>query len=123
MASSIEQILDVIAPKFKDNVNKQTYIDLAKNRTSTCYGESYNEAVALRSAHMLTLDTNALALADGGGPISQKREGDLSISFAVNNSKDSDSDLSQTMYGRRLLGLRKGKIIPISVIGDFNLPC
>lgn len=106
-------ILDIIAPQFKDDTDKASFISLARGQTSSCfYGTKTEQAVALRTAHMMALRDIAEAQASlgGAGEIASKREGDLAISFHKSsaNGESKDADLNLTSYGKQLIGLRAG---------------
>jgi len=115
---SIEVILDAIAPEFVLNVNKSTFINLAKCQTSTTFfGECYNLAVALRTAHMLSLSLRSGA----GGQVTNKSEGDLSIGFSSYGGSKGKGYLDQTSYGLQLLDLLNQKSSGFSIISDATL--
>ncbi|MCK4818387.1 DUF4054 domain-containing protein, partial [bacterium] len=58
---SASAVLSVIAPQFDSTPNRDTYLQLAENQTSRCwYGSNADQAVALRAAHMMALNTSAL---------------------------------------------------------------
>lgn len=113
-------ILSAIAPQFDADSNRSTHLQLATKRTnSTCFGENYNYAVALRAAHTLTLYQRAQSTGGAAGSVTDKREGDLSISFSAGG----DSDLDLTSYGKELKGLIKGNIVATDVCGLKNIIC
>ena len=109
---SAETILDTIAARFASDPNKGTYLSLARARTGANYGSSYDLAVALRAAHMMTLSARNEGEA---GPVTQKREGALAVSFAEGD--ETNDDLAQTHFGRQLAGLRRGKVLAMGVTG------
>lgn len=108
---SASTIMDTIAPQFATDPNKASTISLARIQTNRCfYGTKTEYAVALRAAHMLTINKiSENEHVQGGGEIASKREGDLSVSFhkSSDNGKSQD-DLSLSKYGRQLKGLRAG---------------
>jgi len=110
--ATASEILTAIAPQFDDVAGRQVALDLAESRTSsTHFGATRSEAVALRAAHNLALDTSSSREDGSAGPITSKSEGDLSISFgsSAQGSGYMDPDLSQTMFGRRLIGLLRSR--------------
>jgi len=119
------QILSAIAPQFDTDTNRATHIQLAVLRTSTtCFGDKYEYAVALRAAHTLTLSNLASSgvSSGGSGGITSKREGDLSISFGGTSSTGVSGDLGQTSYGVELQNLIDGNILGIRITG-LNVKC
>ena len=121
---TVEQILETIAPELTSDTEKNNHITLARQRTSTCFGDNYNYAVALRAAHTLTLKNNAQnGLAGSVGGITSKREGDLSIGFGGQSATGIKGDLGTTSYGVQLDELIKGNITGISVVSQRSIPC
>jgi hypothetical protein len=114
---TVVQILNAIAPQYIDAENKDVLITLAKQRTSREYFKlNYTLAVALRTAHLLELSSNAKNGYSGGGVITSKSEGDLSVSFGtVGNHYNKYPDLAGTSYGRQLIDLIMGNGIPVTV--------
>jgi hypothetical protein len=112
------QILDIIAVQFINDPNKETYIQLATLRTSQDYfGDNYQYAIALRSAHMLETNSNAQSGIGGGGIITSEREGDLAVSYGSTGSiYNRYPDLATTSYGRQLVDLIMGSGLPITVV-------
>ena len=125
MALSVEQIFNAIAPGYAADADKATYIELAEMRTSTCaFGTNYNQAVALLAAHLIELAKGDDHAGSGGaGPVTGKKEGQLSISYGSGSSENDDSDLSMTKYGRQLQGLRRGNIAAVGVTGGADTGC
>lgn len=96
-----EEIILIIAPTMSSTAGYATYIELAKQMTSSgFFGTNWNMAVALRAAHMWTLNSIR-----GGqsGVITYLMEGRLSKSFGgVGVIRE---ELQLTNYGMQLLGL------------------
>lgn len=115
----VKDIMTALAPQFPDNALRDVCIELATERTSTtAYGTKRNQAIALLASHIIDLTSPTGIYAGGGaGAIASKREGDLAVAF--DTSANSNEDLSQTKYGKLLLGLRKGCISPMFVTGSF----
>lgn len=120
MSYSISEILSAIAPQFNSDTKKDIHIDLAKRRTSlTAFDtDKYQYAVALRAAHTLTLTKLEQDFPNASGAITQRSEGDQSISFY--KGKEEDEYLSLTTYGKDLLGLIKGTILPLDLVNRYN---
>lgn len=113
------EIFDAIAPKLAANSAKLVYLQLAEDRTSPCFfGANRSQAVALRAAHTMSLFLDPLRAGGTGGAITQKAEGDLSISFGAAQGSTVDNDLSQTSYGRQLDGLIRGSGAFVGVSGN-----
>lgn len=119
-------IVAALVPKYASDARLATFLALAEQRTSQVRASGWSEekrtqAVAYRALHMLTLaDTRPLGEA---GSIQSKREGELSLNFAQQTRTSSgisvDPDLEQTQFGRQLIGLIKGTIVPFSLAGDI----
>lgn len=112
-------ILDVIAPEFAGNADKNDHLALAALRTSsTKFGDKYNYAVALRAAHTLTLADPVYG--SSSGAVKSRKEGDLSISYG--STKGVNGYLSQTSYGIELAGLIRANIGAFSLTGLQSIP-
>jgi hypothetical protein len=59
----------------------------------------------------------------GAGPVTSKKEGQLSISYGSTGKNDDDSDLGLTKYGRQLQGLINGNIAAVGVTGGCDKGC
>jgi hypothetical protein len=121
---SVQSVIEVIAPQFKDNENLDTYIQLAECQTNRCwYGCKADLAVALRVAHTMTL--NITRPNGDAGAIASKKEGDLSISYGKNSNNGGDSNLDQTHYGVQLQDLMKQGNAFVGITGGTGLcgPC
>jgi hypothetical protein len=122
---SASTVFDAIAPSLASDPNKALFLTLAVDRVSSCRfaGTKYDLAVALRAAHDLTLakQTESGLRANGeAGAVTSKREGDLSVSFAGSAGVTaSNSDLDQTVYGKRLKGLMRGTVPAVGVTGGY----
>ena len=126
------EVIQVMSPDLAAHAMVEQFIALAKIRTANVRAGGFNEekwalAVALRAMHMMTLQlTRPLGEA---GSIAMKIEGKLHLSFSdkalqisASNGSTIDLDLSQTQYGRQLVGLIKGTFVPYSVAGTFAVP-
>ena len=125
MSQSASSILDIIAPQYTTDPNKASFIVLARGRTNTCvFGDNTELAVAYRAAHMMAKRDIASDTGGGGGQLAGKREGDLAITYHKSSSGGStDSDLSETSFGNDLLGLMKGNIPAVGVLGGNDDGC
>lgn len=130
MALTAQQILDAIAPQFKDNVLAPVLLEVADERTAPASSYGWSEqrrrhAVALRAAHLLVMSTDEAFSLGGGGGVSKKREGDLQIDYRVTAAKvyDQFPDLAQTNYGTELIGMIRASQIPIGVTGGRSVLC
>ena len=114
------EVLSAIAPAYGSNPASAVYLELAAERTSgTFFGTRYSHAVALRAAHMMAVNLDPLRANGVAGTITQKQEGDLSISFGAGNAGTiTDADLAQTSYGRQLDALIKGSGAFVGVSGN-----
>jgi hypothetical protein len=83
----------------------QLYIDEAANFISEdIWGDDYNLGLYYLTAHLLS----SLVPASGGGagaagPVSSRRVGDLSVSFAVAASATTTASFAQTSYGQMFM--------------------
>lgn len=81
-------------------------VTLSKLHTSQKYfGDLYSYAVALRTAHMLTVSDRE----GSSGNLQGKREGDLSVNFGISGSLDTRLDV--TSYGSMLMDLIRTRSI------------
>lgn len=126
MSLSIQQIIDIIAPQYSSDSALTNTIVIATQRTSEdAFDVNYNYAIALRTAHMLTLrDLNSGGVNSGTGGtvgnITSKKEGNTSINFGTlagisGTTGNKGGDLQLTRYGIELLGLIAGNILGFSV--------
>lgn len=125
MARTAAQRFDVICPEFKDHADKAAYLEMADELTSAASSCGWNDAkrtqaVALRAAHMMTLSLSPERAGGTGGQITQKREGQLSLSFGGNSSTRRAGDLDQTSYGIQLQALISGSFLLIGTTGDYD---
>ena len=103
---SAESILDAIAPQFKNNADKSTFLTIATSLTSQCYfGAQYDYAVALRAAHMLTLTNRPGGSSGVSGSVTSLKEGDSAIGFGSAGNTAGSGDLTTTSYGQQLKSL------------------
>jgi hypothetical protein len=119
MAASIDQIVATF-PGIKNDPEMVVYIELAKNQTSSVfYGDRYNHAVALRAAHDLIMSNPEKYASLMSGGIVSKKQRNLSVEYG-RSSGDNNTDksgLSQTTYGKQLLGLMRMSNTTMGAIG------
>ena len=126
MALTASQRFDIICPEFKDHADKSAYLEMAAEMTSAASACGWNDAkrtqaVALRAAHLMTLNLSPERAGGSGGPITQKREGELSLSFGWSSSASrSIGDLEQTSYGLQLQALISGSFLFIGTTGGCD---
>ena len=126
MSMSSSEIFDSVAPAYATHVAKADFLAMAEERTSTSgFGLKRPYAVAYRAAHEMVLTFSASFAGGTGGEIASKKEGDLTVSFFKTTTGGSASstiqtELGQTTYGKRLIGLMKGNILSVGVTGDSN---
>jgi len=124
MSYTIDQWIAIKCSDLDSDSDKQQWIDGAKlHINQDSYGSKYNICVALRACHDFTVKQQQQDRISSGaaGPITSKREGDLSINFANNSSKsDIEAYLGLTTYGLELLSIQKGTLSRFGVTGDDN---
>ena len=102
---SVLTVLETIAETYSVNPKVNNFIALAELQTNRCwFGTKADYAVALRTAHMMSMTTSSLRNNGEAGAVSSKKEGDLSITF---NTGTDTSDLSQSHFGKTLMELQK----------------
>jgi hypothetical protein len=114
---SASAILSIIAPQFDSTAGRDNYLAYAELQvTEDFFGDKYDLAIGYMAAHLLTIDTNVALIGLSTGGITNKREGDLSVTFSNTKEKGTDSILGQTSYGRQFLQLRNscGPFIGVS---------
>lgn len=108
---TIAGIIGVKAKQFSADPRLSDLIEIAKLQTSSCFGDKYNLAVALRVCHWLALE--ARNGGDGGsstsgsgtsGVLKSEKEGDLARSYEIGKFGE-NSDLASTTFGQELLSL------------------
>lgn len=112
---SVDEILAVICPKILTVAGYNVYVDMATNRTASNYfGDRYNEAIALRAAHMYVLNT-----VRGGqaGVETYKMEGRLAISYGGTGVIRDELEL--TNYGMQLKALIRSCQAAVTTTSDY----
>ncbi len=104
------------AAKTDDEVN--TMLELAKPHVTVRFGSFYEQALSYYAAH--TFAINALITENGGasysltaGEIVSEKEGDLSRSYAQQQTAGKTDLLDKTYYGKEFKALAKKCIVPV----------
>ncbi len=115
MALTATQIISTICSGLAADPDLEVYLEMAENQTSnTHFGVNRSRAVALRAAHMWSLNSPYRNNGEAGA-VQSKTEGRLSLSFSVPGDKL--DDLNQTHYGVQLRNLIRSSSPAIRVIG------
>lgn len=95
----------------------ERWLDQASRRVNdTQWGEKADDGVLWLTAHLLKLQCQISGGATAAaGPISQKRVGDLSVTYALPKGRLSESFLASTTYGQYYLDLLR-TIFPTRVL-------
>jgi hypothetical protein len=120
------EILRLLAPEFSsisDEVITQ-WIELFTPLVSANrFGNTYNQAVALLTAHKLKMagyGDNTNGTIGDTLRVGSYSEGETSIGYTVNQGTNllNDAELTLTTYGLQYLSLRRARIIPIVSAGE-----
>lgn len=120
MALPILTLIQMACPGLASDTNVNNYVIEAQDRTSAqWFGDNYNAAVALRACHNWTLNNTR----PGGeaGAVVAEHEGGQARTFSKGASSF-PSDLEQTVYGVRLISLRKASGATAGVITGVPQP-
>ena len=106
-----------------------TRVELYKDFCGKKYfGKFWSRAVALLTAHFLTLEKlkgseGATSFAITGGTLTSEKEGDLqrSYSSSSNSSNTADELFTKTLYGKMFLQLRSMCIVPATIRKGFDI--
>lgn len=99
------ELISYLDDKVAESPKLDAWVRGAELRVSRCYfGKAYVYALSLIVMHKATL----MQMAEDGvaGPVTSKREGDLSIGFGSGGSEGND-DLGNTVHGQEYLNLLK----------------
>lgn len=97
------ELVSYLDTKVAESTRLDALIRGAELRVGRCYfGKAYVYALSLMVMHKAAM----LEMASGGvaGPVTSKREGDLSIGFGTGGSSG-NNDLSNTVFGQEYLEL------------------
>ena len=115
---SASAILTVIAPQYDSVTNRATFLSLAAQNVNAClFGDKADQATAYLAAHYITLSAGGLRSGGEAGPITSKKEGDLSINFG-SASSDVPTDLTLTHFGQTFIQLSRSVNPNIYVLGS-----
>lgn len=126
MSLSIKQIIELRGPEFASDTRIDDLITLAKTNTGTEFGDSYNQAVALRVLHWLSREKQGGGSSSNSGSASagrilSEREGQLAVTYQQSNNSQHE-DLTSTRFGSELVDLMKGCLfLPRTRIGTNEL--
>jgi hypothetical protein len=108
--STPAEYLVIIAPEFK-NIDFVGALQVAELQISAgLCGDKRPLLVAYLAAHVLTI---ANATGGSAGNISSYTEGGASIKYEITKTSLDVSGLSDTKYGRELIRIRSGCIMPV----------
>lgn len=108
------EYLDIIAPQFIANPNKNNFISIARLVISqSTYQDKYEYAVALRAAHEMTCSTQAQSSTSQLGDVKSITEHDLRVEYNV--SGGDSQNINSSRYGK-MLGDLMNTIITYNVV-------
>ena len=98
-----QELIGYLPPSIAESARLDAWISGGECRVSRQYfGKAYVYALSLMVSHKATLEGQA---AEGhASPVSQIREGDISVSYG-NGNGNGNGDLSATSYGQEFLSL------------------
>jgi hypothetical protein len=127
-------IITVKAPQWASDTRIADLVELAELQTSSCFGDKYALAVALRVLHGLALEKMNGGLDDGtdsgngqAGAVKSLKEGDLaegrdtSSGLGSGGGSIAEAGLADTSYGRELISLSNAFFA--GPINRFSGPC
>lgn len=104
----------VVAPEFSDvNTYPNSTLDLFAAEaecevSATAWGCRYDRAVALITAHLISMSKKSSEGGSGGtGQIKKVKVGQLEREYDVGSGSDSSNSYNLTVYGKEFLRLRK----------------
>jgi len=106
--ATVDDLIATICPSLDINVNKDIYVEIATSSLNELYfGTQYNYAIALKAAHVFTIDNDPARTNGMAGLVTGRQEGRNSMRYWNSVSDGSASDLNMTHYGQRLKALMK----------------
>jgi hypothetical protein len=83
--------------------------EAAREIVEDVWGDSYDDGILYLSAHLLTLFVVSQGVGGGGGPVSSRQVGDVSVTFATARSASeiASGQFGSTLFGQRFLQLRR----------------
>lgn len=101
----IKVYFDAVAPAFASDARYPVFLEIAEDRCDRGYfGESWTKAMAYLTAHLMEMSSRN---GSESGPVTSRREGDISVTFAA--AEQNDSDLYMTTFGKMYLALLNGR--------------
>lgn len=98
-----EELVSYLDDGVVQDARFESWLAGASFRVGRCYfGKAYVYALSLMVSHRAVLAD--LASQGASGPVTSKREGDLSVSYGSGNGTDG-GDLSLSVFGREYLSL------------------
>lgn len=105
--STIQDILDAIAPQIPDDARRDLFIELASAELDQrTWGKLYSQGVANLVAHQITLQPAGGSSGLASGAIQKKKAGDEEIQYQQVRI-DNINSLYSTTYGQEFLRLQK----------------
>lgn len=100
------ELITYLDDKVAESPRLEAWVKGAELRVSRCYfGKAYIYALSLMVMHKAFMQGMA---ADGvAGPVTNKREGDLSVSFGSGGADSGSGDLGNSVYGQEYINLLK----------------
>lgn len=109
--------VELVAPELSgvpnDRMNKFIAVATTRLKNASCWGDLLEHAQALLVAHMLTMSN--LAAGGGGGAVTSKTVGSVSVAFAAPQVSAGMATWNATGYGQQLLEIMRS-------IPKFRLP-
>lgn len=104
-AERIKVYFDAVAPAFANDARYQVFLEIAEDRCDRGYfGDSWTKAMAYLTAHLMEMSSRN---GSESGPVTSRREGDISVTFAA--GEQNDSDLYMTTFGKMYIALLNGR--------------
>ena len=112
----IKVYFDAVAPAFANDARYPVFLEIAEDRCDrTYFGESWTKAMAYLTAHLMEMSSRN---GSESGPVTSRREGDISVTFAA--GEQNDSDLYMTTFGKMYLALLNGRSPGVVLSGGCN---
>jgi hypothetical protein len=114
---SVSELIAAIAPAYASDTRLSIFTTLATQQTSRSrFGENYEYAIALRTAHMIA--RNPITGPGVSGAVTSATEKSVSQSYSIPpDLQKRYSDLCSTPYGAQLASLIDGNIVAHLAVG------
>ena len=119
MAVTAQDIKDTFAAfsGTSDQLIDKFLVQAQRRVNRTQWGEKADDATLWLTAHLLEIESQIRTGGEAAaGPVSQRKVGDLTVSYAIPGKADGYF-MASTAYGRYYLDLKTG-IWPTRVLGD-----